>query len=189
MMNRVAFSLLWLHCLSASAAEAPEDDIRGPRPAVEIPVPKEFSFTPWLIGAGILLAAVLLLWWWKKGRSGAAGVSAQNRAMHDLSAIDRERNNIDAGPLADQSTGVVRRFIAERFGIAAPQRTTEEFLRSLTGDISPLTNYRELLAGFLQSCDAAKFAGASFDAAERHALLEAAFRFVRASGDQPPHAS
>ena len=188
-MKRIAFILLSLLCLSAFAAEAPEDDIRGPRPAVEIPVLKEFSLTPWLIGAGILVAAVLLFWWWKKGRRGAAAVSAQNRAMHDLSAIDRERNNLEAGPLADKSTGVVRRFIAERFGIAAPQRTTEEFLRSLTGDASPLTSHRDLLAGFLQSCDAAKFAGASFDAAERHALLEAAFRFVRAAGNQPSTAS
>lgn len=187
-MKRIAAGILYLLCLPAFAQE-PEDDIRGPRPAVEIPVPEEFSITPWLIGAGALVAALLLFLWWRKRRGKRRETAPLERAMRDLADVDRERNTLEAGPLADKAAGVVRRFIAERFGIAAPQRTTEEFLRSLTGDASPLTTHTELLRGFLKSCDMAKFAGASFDAAERHALLESGFRFVRAAGDQPPPAS
>ncbi len=169
-------------------ATVEDDDIRGPRPAVEILVPEQFLLTPWLIGAGIFAAAALFFWWWRRQRGGQRGLAPLERALHELAAIDRERNNLDAGPLADQAAGVVRRFIAERFDIAAPQRTTEEFLRSLTGDASPLATHAELLRGFLKSCDMAKFAGVAFDAAERHALLESAFRFVRGAGDQPPSA-
>lgn len=172
----------------AGPPDAADDDIRGPRPAVEIPVPGVFPFTRWLIGAGVLAAAALLFRWWRRRRGRLRGTAPLDRAMQELATIDRERNNLEAGPLADKAAGVVRRFIAERFSIAAPQRTTEEFLRSLTGDASPLRTHAELLRGFLQSCDMAKFAGLSFDAAERHALLESAFRFVRATSEQPPSA-
>ncbi len=184
-MKRKVAGILYLLCLAASAQE-PDDDIRGPRPPVEISVPEEFSFMPWLIAAGVLVAALLLFRWWKNRRGHGRAASSLDRAMSDLAAVDRERNTLEAGQLADKAAGVVRRFIADRFGIAAPQRTTEEFLRSLTGDASPLTTHADLLQGFLKSCDMAKFAGVSFDAAERHALLESGFRFVRAAGDQPP---
>ena len=188
-VKTVSLSALLLSAMGPGLRGADEDDIRGPRAPVEIPVPEEFSLTPWLIVAAVLAAMALTFWWWKTRRGKSGGISVQDRAIHELAAIDRERNNLAAGPLADHAAGVVRRFIAGRFGIAAPQRTTEEFLRPLTGDASPLASHTELLRGFLQSCDAAKFAGASFDASERHALLEAAFRFVRSAGDQPPPSS
>lgn len=163
-------------------ARGEEDDIRGPRPPMEIPAPETFSLTPWLAGAGALAAAAVLYWWWRR-RGRRRETAAVDRAMNELNAIDRERNAVDAGPLADRTADVVRRFTAERFGIAAPQRTTEEFLHALAREpASPLAAHSALLRGFLKSCDMAKFAAAEFDAAERHALLEAAFRFVQASG-------
>ena len=180
-----AFSPVMLLLMSfglEARATVEDDDIRGPRPAVDIPVPEAFSITPLLMVAGVFAAAALLFLWWRKQRGRRRETAPLERAMRDLSDVDRERNTLEAGLLADQAAGVVRRFIAERFGIAAPQRTTEEFLRSLTGDASPLTTHAELLRGFLKSCDMAKFAGASFDAAERHTLLESGFRFVRAAG-------
>ena len=62
--------------------------------------------------------------------------------------MDRERTRLEPGPLADRTAGVVRRFIAERFGIAAPARTTEEFLRALsTGAPQPLAASRLRLSG------------------------------------------
>lgn len=188
-MKHIVIGLLCFLSLSAVGQEPADDDIRGPRPPVEIPVPDKYSFTPWLIGAGVAVAAALLFWWWRRRSGQAAAASPLDRALHELAAVDRVRNQLEAGPLADKAADVVRRFIAERFQIAAPQRTTEEFLRSLTGDASPLAAHGELLHGFLKSCDMAKFAGVSFDAAERHALLESAYRFVRSAGEQPPPAS
>jgi hypothetical protein len=160
----------------------PEEDIRGPRAPVEIPVPEAFSLTPWLIAAGVLAAAALVVRWWLRRRGKLAEVSAGARALEELHALDAERNVMEAAPLADRAADAVRRFIAGRFGIAAPQRTTEEFLRSLTGGGQPeLAAHRDLLHGFLSACDAAKFAGAQFDASERLRLLQAALRFVQAA--------
>ena len=163
-----------------------EEEIRGPKPKVEIPVPEKFDPTA-LIAAGAALAvAAGAFLWWRHHSPRRREVAAGDRAIKALHEVDRERNNLEPGPLADRAAGVVRRFVAERFGIAAPQRTTEEFLR-MAEQAPPLAPHRELLHGFLQSCDAAKFAGAGFDAAERLALLQNATQFVRsAAAWQPP---
>ena len=184
---------LTLLTAAAQAPAPPEDDIRPARGRVEIPLPDSFHWTPWLITAGILAVIAAVILWRKFRRTKHRGQAPLERAMHDLSAIDRERNNITAGTLADQSASVVRQYIAGRFGIAAPKRTTEEFLRSLTSpQAATLAAHRERLQSFLNACDMAKFAGTDFDAAERLKLLETAFDFVRAADSslpEPPPAS
>jgi len=166
----------------AVSPPAAEEDIRGPREPVEIPVPDKFSLTPWLVGASVLAAAGLLFWWWKYRRSRQREMGPVDRALGALEEIDRERNSMEAAELADRAADIVRRLIAEKFGIAAPRQTTEEFLHAVSTDpSSPLGGHTPLLRGFLKSCDMAKFAGADFDAAERLELLAGAFRFVRAA--------
>lgn len=170
-----------LSSLQAPApAPAAEEDIRPARPKVEIPVKEEFDPVPLIAGA-ITLAAIAAVWWWLRRRPAARRRSAPvERALESLSRIDRERNTLESGALADASAGAVRQFIAERFGIAAPRRTTEEFLRDLKSVPLPaLAAHREKLVSFLSSCDLAKFAGADFNGAERLKLLEAAIDFVR----------
>lgn len=166
----------------------PEEDILGPREPVRIPVPEEGpSWGLWLgIGGGVL-AAALLVWWWLAHRKRMIIVAPAERALTELSAIDTARNVLPPDVLADRSADAVRKFVAERFGIAAPRRTTEEFLRELAAAASsPLAAHSPLLRGFLQSCDMAKFAGAGFDAAERLTLLETARRFIRSANTPAP---
>ncbi|HWB06878.1 MAG TPA: DUF4381 family protein [Verrucomicrobiales bacterium] len=174
--------------IPASAPE--EEDILGPREKVVIPVPKEIPWALWLSIGGGALAVALLIWWVSRRKQKQRAVEPAERALTELSAIDSIRNNLDAGPLADRSANVVRRFVAERFGIAAPQRTTEEFLHEVAASAtSPLAPHSTLLRGFLKSCDMAKFAGAGFDAAERLTLLETARRFIRSANTPAPQAS
>lgn len=173
--------------LFAQAPAAAEGDIRPARGKIEIPVPEVFDRTPWLITAAVALVLLILILWLRRRKTKSRPLPPVERAVQALNAIDRERNNIPAGPLADQSAGVVRQFIAERFGIAAPRRTSEEFLRTLMAQTSsPLSAHTERLREFLHSCDLAKFAGTDFDASERLKLLETAFDFVRAADAAPP---
>ncbi len=169
------------------APTPPEEDIRPPRPPVEIPKVEDFPWsTLWIsLAAAAVLAG--LVWWLLKLRRKQRTFAPQQRALAALDAVDRERTRLEPGPLADSAAGVVRQFIADRFGIAAPARTTEEFLRALTsGAPQPLAAHQPLLQRFLQTCDAAKFAGAEFDNAERLELISAAFNFVRAAGEPQP---
>jgi len=49
-------------------------------------------------------------------------------------------------------------YLEERFTFRAPERTTEEFLRELSGTDLLAKPQKESLGEFLQSCDLVKFA-------------------------------
>ena len=57
---------------------------------------------------------------------------------------------------------ILRRYIENRFGVRAPEQTTEEFLTAASGirlhEKAILGNNRPLLADFLTHCDLVKFA-------------------------------
>ena len=70
---------------------------------------------------------------------------------------------------------IVREYIERRFGLRAPERTTEEFLIDLSHSDSLGSDHKTLLASFLEKADMVKFARyapgtdeitASFDAAK-----------------------
>ena len=53
---------------------------------------------------------------------------------------------------------IVRQYIESRFGLMAPEQTTEEFLRELQRDTALNVGHKELLASFLRASDMVKFA-------------------------------
>jgi hypothetical protein len=76
-------------------------------------------------------------------------------------------------------SSIVRDYIETRFRVMASHRTTDEFLHdSLASADSLLAAHRERLAGFLQSCDLAKFGGWDLPPPDMEAMLQAARRFV-----------
>ena len=169
---------------------APEEDIRGPRAPIEIPAPARLSTTQKVLIATPVAATAGLLLWFLMFRRGnpLLTIPPVDQAMEALRSIDRQRESLPAGDLAEQTANVVRRFIAGNFSIAAPQRTTEEFLQSLTAaSHSTLQPHAELLQEFLTTCDKAKFAGAEFDPVERFALLDTANRFIQAAAYSAPN--
>ena len=170
----------------------PEEDIRGPRAPVIIPAPDKLTTTQKvLITTPLAAAAGFLIWFLMFRRSPPVIVIPPlEQAREALRVIDRQRETLPAGDLAQQAANVVRHFIAGNFGIAAPQRTTEEFLKSFTSDDnSPLKPQADLLQEFLTTCDKAKFAGTDFDPVERFALLETAGRFIQSAARSTPAAS
>ena len=176
-----AMGILIAAALPAFGQAAPEEDIRGPKPVIEIPVPE--PATPWLeYGLWGLLALVvlggLLGWIFKKKR---VEISAENRARRELDLLGRDGGTMEAGDFAAAASQVVRVFIERRFGLAAPRRTTEEFLRELsTGKDGGLQSRLEPLRGFLKACDLAKFAGRDLGMRERGELVARAREIVDA---------
>jgi hypothetical protein len=54
---------------------------------------------------------------------------------------------------------IVRRYIEDRYGVRAPELTTEEFLRAARSELRLVPAQREMLEAFLSTCDRVKFAG------------------------------
>ena len=180
--------LILVMSINLSAQNPPAgEDIRGPKPLVEIPVPEE---PPVALAAGVAGGLLLLAgawFFWKRRAAKMHLKSPPEVALANLSELEANRESIAAEAFANRAAQVIRQYIADRFGVAAPRRTTEEFLRNLTeGSETPLISESDHLRTFLRSCDLAKFAGSHLDSAQRGALLQTARDFVIATNTKPP---
>jgi len=156
---------------------APIHDIVGPIPF--------FSGPLWVILI-VLLAVGLTaaLCWWFFGRKKVVSVTPREAA---LGALARLRGTVSQGSDHEFGVGVsdvLRRFLGEALGLAAPRQTTEEFLVSLQGSLRFVPAEQEALAEFLHQSDYLKYAQGEATSEQRLALIEAAESFVR-SGEQP----
>ena len=171
--------------LSAQSPDATED-IRPPKDMVAIPQEEKSLLASqparWLaIGGGALLC-VLAAWLWRRHRRRNSLRSPAETALWSLAELELLREAIAAEAFANRAADTVRIYLAERFGLAAPRRTTEEFLHDLAQDgNSPLSGHGDLLRAFLKSCDMAKFAALPLDAGQRGDLIRAAREFVAAT--------
>lgn len=175
----LALALL-VSALPGIAQEA--EDIRGPKPLVEIPAP--VPQTPWgmYILSAIFAAALIggLLWWLLRKKPAAP--TPEELARKELARLRNDGGAMRADEFAKAASGVLRRFIERRFGLDAPKRTTEEFLHEVAAGSAGLRERAEALRGFLRACDLAKFAGEDLDKLQREDLLLKARGFVNEAG-------
>ncbi len=155
-------------------------DIHGPKPLVELP-PSEpgIAWWWWLVAAGGMAALCILFWWLRRPRG--VVVTAAQRARQELNRLQEEGETLEAATFAEEVSGVLRQFIECRFGLAAPKRTTEEFLQEAAAGEHCLTGAAGNLRGFLSACDFAKFAGGALDGSQREDLLTKACEFVESA--------
>jgi hypothetical protein len=163
---------------AGGATPAPIHDIVGPIPFFAGPL--------WVIVAAFLLVALLgVLLWWFLLRKKAKPITPREAALASLASL---RERVSEGNDHDFGVGVsdvLRRFLGEALGLAAPRQTTEEFLNSLQGSLRFLESEQEALAEFLRHADYLKYAQGAATAEQRLALIESAESFVR-SGEQVP---
>ena len=76
-------------------------------------------------------------------------------------------------------SGIVRRYLEARFGLRAPERTTEEFIRDALSSKKLSDAHRDLVAGFLEQSDLVKFARHAPGPSDMHNALDSAERLVR----------
>lgn len=136
-------------------------------PELEAPAPpldRRAVVWPWLvIGTWVLL--VLCGWWWSVRRRirvtpDAIELAPHTKALRALARLRTAPRDTTAQVEAFyvQVSDVLRQYLEERFGLCAPERTTEEFLRDLeTGD-RLAREHRHELERFLSQCDLVKFA-------------------------------
>lgn len=175
--------LLLVWPLHAQVPEpAPEEDIRGPRDELMIPQQPKKSLAPWIAAAAVVVLVPLLWLAWRKFRRMREGPSAVEKALTSLAVLARGRESMSAEAFADSAAATLRQYITDRFSIAAPRRTTEEFLSEILvhKEVAIADNAAQLKQ-FLQSCDFAKFAGGQLNRDQREELIQSARGFVSAT--------
>lgn len=118
-----------------------------------------------LIGAAIILAAgaiVFLLWRRSKRlrETAARVIPAHEKAFALLERLLAE-NLVEEKRYAEftaRVSDILRTYIEDRFGLKAPERTTEEFLAEAGDGLDVDSDKKSILAQFLVHCDLVKFA-------------------------------
>jgi hypothetical protein len=156
-------------------------DIAGP---VELPR----SARPWLYAVGaaciVLIAGAGALTFYlrrrRRVRKGLERMSAHERAYLELERLLSEEL-IEKGRVKlfyFRLTDILRHYIENRFGLHAPEQTTEEFLSDLRKDGVLASGHRQLLEEFLRHSDLVKFAEHQPAAAEVQKTFDTCKEFV-----------
>ncbi len=132
-------------------------------PPVELPPPAR-SRLVWP-GAVLALAVALLavLLWRRRRGSRLAPPPPQPAHLLALAELERLAQRLPADRPGTEDfyvrlADILRRYVAVRFGLSAPTRTTEELLTAVDRTGGPLAARRPLIGRVLAQCDLVKFA-------------------------------
>jgi len=182
----------------AAAASTPEQTITvtsaldGRTAELEAPgepFPPSPRWGLWIaIATGALLVAALAFVWSRRGRRPRVQRDEVAVPPHvkALRALARLREAPRTTPAQVESfyvevSNVLRVYLEERFGLRAPERTTEEFLRELESGEQLAREHRPALERFLSQCDLVKFAAFVPGESEHLAMHGMASQFVEAT--------
>jgi hypothetical protein len=158
------------------------DDVRDIKPPQ--PVPRDWR--PWILvalGLAVVAAIVALVTWWRRRRHAAVlppPIPADERARRALADL-LARGCVERGEFKEYYatlSAIVRTYLEERFGLRAPEMTTEEFLLATARNAELTRPQRGLLAEFLRESDLVKFARHVPTLADAERAFAAAGRFV-----------
>ena len=170
-----------------------DPDIKEIAPPVELP-----GIQPWVYVAVTLavLAFTAGVWYlWKRLRrskeEASPPVPPHDRAYEALEQLLREdllaKGKVKLFYL--RLSNILRHYIEDRFGLQAPERTTEEFLIDLRAgnDFSP--EQKSLLRLFLEHCDLVKFAKHAPTQTDSDQAVETCRSFIDDTKQQPEPAA
>lgn len=143
---------------------------------------------PWWVwasmGGAALLAAALAAFLIARSRRPYIPEPIRKNA-HDIALADLGRliadQLIERGlykPFYQRVSNILRRYIENRFGLRAPEQTTEEFLDASRSARQFNAGDLELLEEFLTHCDMVKFAEHVPDPTQMHSTLETVRAFI-----------
>ena len=132
-----------------------------------VALPRTIALWMWMagIGGGLLIAGTAVFFNVRKRRrvtdiQAEIYLSPHEQAYQELERLIAQ-DLIEKGEIKLFYQGIsliLRRYIENRFGIRAPELTTEEFLEGLKADTTFPVAYQGLLKNFLLHCDLVKFA-------------------------------
>jgi hypothetical protein len=155
------------------------DELRPLRPAL----PERGGSHRWVAAfvALVVVAGMLVLsYFLRQYTLRRARITAYDKAMDRLTAL--ERRGFPASGEADawyvELSDIVRRYLEDRYGVRAPELTTEEFLQEARRSAELDRVHRELLSSFLEQCDQVKFAAYHPEQSESRQALATSRRFL-----------
>jgi hypothetical protein len=116
----------------------------------------------WVLGGSfaLVLSSLLALLVWRKRSAQAALRTAWDTANFELEALlnGPRPHGENTSAFFVELSGIVRRYLENRFSLRSPELTTERFLEEVSGspDLGP--DHQLLLRDFLSQCDLVKFA-------------------------------
>jgi hypothetical protein len=133
---------------------------------------------------GGLLLLGLLVWgvrrWLKRARPLPPPPDPVETALKALNKLEgASGTELSPKEFAAAVAGVIRRFLENKHGLAAPRQTTEEFLESIERSNRFVLPVREQMRIFLGFCDELKFSRADASEEARKSLLKSAFKLVQ----------
>ena len=162
---------------AAGASEGAIQDIRGP---VEI-----LTMTPWFHRLLLILAVLAVLgviWWALRRRTRQQAEFRESAAARARARLSESWAYVEQPErFCTRLSEVVRVYLEERFGLKAPDQTTEEFLASL-----PHAGLKPLIEDFLTQCDWVKFAQGDPGRTECERLHQMASRLIDETGVELP---
>jgi hypothetical protein len=168
---------------AAASISAPTQDIReirGPKP-----IPSAWLIPLIALSTLLSVGAAWAAWKWYRRR---IGLFLQTPVEIALARLEYARGLMlpDLGrDFSIEVSSIVREYIESRFRVMAAHLTTHEFLQDALGSADPvLAANQSLLAGFLESCDLAKFGGWNLSIHDMEAMLQGARRFIVESAAQ-----
>jgi Domain of unknown function (DUF4381) len=147
----------------------------------------------WLVWPAALLAlalaALALLLWRRRRRSRPAAPRAELPHLLALAELERLARRLPADRPATEEfyvrlAQILRHYVAGRFGLSAPTRTTEELLAAADATGGPLAARGPLIGTVLGNCDLVKFARQQPPPATAPDNLHHARTFVEQTADQ-----
>jgi len=162
-------------------------DIKG---ATGIPAPGWREILPIAGPAVLILAgavAGVVIYLRRRRARPAPPVPAHEIAYHALEKLIAEQL-IEEGRIKEfyfRITAIIRTYIENRFGLRAPEETTEEFLADLASSEALDKRQKGLLAQFLEHCDLVKFAKYGPDREEIQGVFNTTKTFIEETKVEP----
>lgn len=157
-------------------------DIKDIKPPLALAYAPGLFFL-WIALGGAAVAAAIV--WVRRRKSGKTVLQPPPPPPHVIAYEELKRilamNLVAKGRVKEyyiRISGVVRLYIEGRFGLRAPERTTEEFLDEASRSGLLDARARTLVGDFLESCDMVKFARYGPSAGEIDEAYKSARRFV-----------
>lgn len=169
----------------ASVLTEEDTEIAGVKGVVD-PPPPDLTWLWIALGAGAvaLISGGFTLAMWLRER--AKRRFELRAAAHEVALARLENAARDASGgiegMVVRVSDVVRRYIEDRYGVRAPEQTTEEFLEATRSSVRFKDEDVQLLERFLTRVDLIKFAGQSASPSQGEEATTAVRDFIRSTG-------
>ena len=139
------------------------------------------------VAALAVAAAVVAAIRWRRREAAGRPVPIEPPGVVALRALDElerdEALKADLDRFYVTVSSILRVYLEGRFGLRAPEQTTEEFLAAAEAEPAFDREQQRTLRAFLAACDAVKFARARPSAGQTARIIDTARGFVLATAD------